>query len=104
MDEATVTASAAVVAVPPGGWAIPSRAHRSFHCSRSSARSIEAGGVPRTSPEGMSAASLSGVWPPSDTMTPTSRPAPTEAASSRSSTLARSSGVRGSKYSRSEVS
>ena len=79
MDEATFTASAAVDAVPPGGWGMPRRAHSSFHRSRSSARSMEAGDVPSTSSSGMLDASLRGVWPPRLTMTPTSRPPSTEA-------------------------
>ena len=53
MDDATSTASAEVVAVPPGGCGIPRREHSSFHRSRSSARSIEAGEVPSTSSSGM---------------------------------------------------
>jgi hypothetical protein len=34
----------------PAGWGISRRAHRAFHCSRSSARSIEVGLVPATRP------------------------------------------------------
>ena len=68
-------ASASVVAVPPAGCGISRRAHRAFQRSRSSARSIEPGRVPSTRPSGSEAASLSGVWPPSETITPTSSPA-----------------------------
>ena len=56
---------------------MPRRPHRSFHRSRSSARSMEAGEVPSTRSSSMPAASFSGVWPPRLTMTPTSRPSPT---------------------------
>jgi hypothetical protein len=59
-----------------------------------------AGDVPSTSSGSSEAASFSGVCPPSDTTTPTSSP---ERASA-SSTAPTSSGVSGSKYSRSEVS
>jgi hypothetical protein len=50
----------------------------------------------------MTEASLSGVWPPSETMTLGG--VPPAAAVSAASTLWTSSGVSGSKYSRSEVS
>ena len=65
----------AVVAVPPGGCGMSSSRHSAFQRSRSSARSMEAGLVPRTSSGGREPASLSGVCPPRDTMTPCHRPA-----------------------------
>ena len=70
-----------------------------FHRSRSSARSIEAGLVPRTSSGARLWASLSGVWPPRLTITPATGapPGPEPAATSASMTLATSSAVRGSK-------
>ena len=69
-------ASSTVVAVPPAGWGISSRAHRAFHRSRSSARSIDAGaGAEHQLGRQRAPASFSGVWPPSATITPASSPA-----------------------------
>ena len=83
---------------------MPSREHRALQRSRSSARSIEAGLVPRTSPGAREPASLSGVCPPSATMTPTNSPPSRALRCSTSMTLATSSTVRGSKYRRSDTS
>ena len=66
-----------------------SSSQSSFHRLRSSAASIESGDVPATSSAGISPASLSGVWPPSDTITRCGR--------SAASTLSTSSLVSGSK-------
>ena len=68
------SASAVLVAVPPGGCGMCSEPHSAFQRSRSSARSMEAGLVPSTSSGGSDPASLSGVCPPRETMTPTTRP------------------------------
>ena len=96
MSPAMASAPAVSTAVPPGGCEMRISAHRAFHCSRSSARSIECGLVPAIRSGGSVDASFSGVWPPSDTMTPTG--------CSASMTLATSSAVNGSKYRRSLVS
>ena len=88
--------------MPPGGCGMCSSAHSAFHFSRSSAASIDAGAVPATSSAGISPASLSGVWPPSDTIT--FGGTPPAAAVSAAITLCTSSAVSGSKYSRSDVS
>ena len=68
---AMARASSMSAAVPPAGCGISSRAHSAFQRSRSSARSIDAGDVPTTSSGGSRSDSLSGVWPPSETITPT---------------------------------
>ena len=68
---------------------MPRSRHRAFHCSRSSARSIDAGLVPAISSGGSVEANFSGVWPPSETMMPIG--------CSASMMLATSSGVSGSK-------
>ena len=88
--------------MPPGGCGMRSSSHRAFHFSRSSARSIDAGAVPAISSGGISDASLSGVWPPSDTIT--FGATPPAAAVSAAMTWCTSSPVSGSKYSRSDVS
>ncbi len=67
-------ASSKLVAVPPAGWGISSRPHRAFQRSRSSARSIDSGEVPSTSSGGNRPASFNGVWPPRETITPTTVP------------------------------
>ena len=93
-------AASKVTAVPPGGWGMPTRLQRALQRSRSSARSIDSGVVPRTSPAGSRPASLSGVCPPRETITPATVPV----AASTSMTLLTSSQVTGSKYRRSLVS
>ena len=79
-----------------------SSSHSAFHFSRSSARSIDDGAVPAISSGGISEASLSGVCPPSDTITLGGTPP--AAAVSAAMTCSTSSPVSGSKYSRSDVS
>ena len=81
--------------MPPGGWGMRSSSQRAFHFSRSSARSIDDGAVPAISSGGMTDASLSGVWPPSDTIT--FGGTPPAAAVSASITWWTSSAVSGSK-------
>ena len=75
--------------MPPGGCGMLSSVHSWFQRLRSSAASIDSGDVPATSSAGISPASLSGVWPPSDTITLYGR--------SAASTLSTSSLVSGSK-------
>ena len=96
------SASSRSVAVPPGGCGMRSSSHSAFHFSRSSARSIDDGAVPAISSGGMTEASLSGVCPPSDTIT--FGGVPPAAAVSAAITWRTSSVVSGSKYSRSDVS
>ena len=88
--------------MPPGGCGMRSSSHSAFHFSRSSARSIDDGAVPAISSGGMTDASLSGVWPPSETIT--CGGVPPAACVSAAMTLSTSSPVSGSKYSRSDVS
>ena len=88
--------------MPPGGWGMCSSRHTTFHFSRSSARSIDAGAVPAMSSTGICAASFSGVCPPRETMT--FGGTPPAAAVSAAITLCTSSAVSGSKYNRSDVS
>ena len=93
-------------AVPPGGCGIPSRSHIVWKLSRSSARSMDAGLVPSTGIPASSneCASFSGVWPPSDTITPAMRPSPVAWRVSASQIAHTPSTVRGSKNRRSLVS
>ena len=58
------------------GWAMPSRCSSCWNRSRSSARSMASGVVPRIGTPASSSgwASFSGVWPPNWTMTPSSSP------------------------------
>ena len=72
---ATASASAAEVAVPFSGCFRPSCCSSSWKRWRSSARSIASGEVPRIGifAASSAAASFSGVWPPSCTMTPEQR-------------------------------
>jgi hypothetical protein len=81
-----------------GGCFRPRESTSFWKRSRSSARSIESGEVPMIgTPLASSAfASLSGVWPPYCTITPTGF--------SSSTISSTSSSVSGSKYRRSEVS
>ena len=59
MRSTIASASSTVAAVPPAGCGISSRAHRAFHRSRSSARSIDAGLTCRArAPAGSSAGQL----------------------------------------------
>ena len=104
MSVAMTSASSTLVAVPPAGCAMSSSRQRAFQRSRSSARSIDDGGVPSTSDSGSTPASFSGVCPPSETTTPTTRPSPTLARCSTSMTFETSSALNGSKYRRSDVS
>src|SRR5216683_563243 len=62
--------------IPLLGCLSPSRSSRCLKRSRSSARSIMSGEVPRigTLARSSASASLSGVWPPNWTMTPCSVP------------------------------
>ncbi len=73
---ATASASAAERAVPLSGWRRPSFFSSTWKRSRSSARSMASGEVPRIGMPAASsaAASFSGVWPPNCTMTPSSVP------------------------------
>ena len=73
---ATARAASGVPAMPPGGCAIPISSQSRWKRSRSSARSIESGLVPRTAIPAASSvrASFSGVCPPSATMTPAKPP------------------------------
>ena len=66
-------------------------------------RRSTATGVPSTSAGSIECDSLSGVCPPSETITPSTRAPSTQAACSAAMTSATSSGVSGSKYSRSDV-
>ena len=81
----------ACVAVPCSGWRIPSSASSAPKRLRSSARSIASGEVPQigTPAAARPRASLSGVWPPSWTITPSGF--------SRSLTASTCSSVSGSK-------
>ena len=98
MRWATFTASATERAVPFAGWVTPRRRASASNRSRSSATSMESGGVPRMGTPAASSGlvSRSGVWPPSWTTTPFGR-------SQRTISIT-SSKVSGSKYSLSEMS
>ena len=75
MRAATSSASSKEVAMPAGGYMMPRWSSRAEKRSRSSARSIAAGWVPKMGTPASSSrrASLSGVWPPSVTTTPSGR-------------------------------
>jgi hypothetical protein len=98
MRAATSAASSSDEATPWAGDGIPSPCNRAPNFLRSSARSMDPVVVPRigTPARDSSAARVSGVCPPSWTMTPTG--------CSASQTASTSSRVTGSKYRRSLVS
>ena len=98
MRSATSSASSTLVAVPFGGCASPSSRAILSKRRRSSAMSIASGDVPRifTPAASSGRVSLSGVWPPSCTITPSG--------CSRCTISSTSSNVSGSKYSLSDVS
>ena len=102
MPSAILLASFGLVAMPLCGCLSLSRSISALKRSRSSARSMASGEVPRIGTLAFSSgsASLSGVWPPNCTITPCS--VPFERSVSMISIT--SSAVSGSKYSRSEVS
>ena len=95
---ATDTASSTLVAVPLGGCVMPSSRVIASKRRRSSAVSIASGDVPRMRTPAASSGrvSLSGVCPPSCTITPIG--------CSRATISRTSSSASGSKYSLSEIS
>ena len=95
---AAASASSHECAVAYGGAFSPSSVSSAPKRPRSSARSIASGWVPSSGTPAASspAASLSGVWPPNWTITPSG--------CSTSTIPSTSSSVSGSKYRRSEVS
>src|SRR5439155_1753777 len=91
LDEAIPWASSSERAVAPEAWRSPRSVMSSWKRWRSSARSMASGEVPRigTPASRRGTASLSGVWPPNWTTTPSGR--------SFSTMFRTSSSVRGSK-------
>jgi len=98
MRAAMIAASSVLVAVPAGGCVMPSSRAIFSNRRRSSAISMDSGGVPRTRTPAASRRRVrrSGVCPPSWTTTPSGRSSVTISSTS--------SKVSGSKYSLSEMS